>query len=177
MKLTRCFDASLQIPKSAPNGCEAVLGYIGGSAVHIWTQEEWDRFGSLRQFPCWVADLASSATKQATGATEAAKRLGWHEGRAIVADMESASNKSWWDEWAGELTKLHYQPAWYGSASVAGVYTAKYKWVAQWDNDPDLPDGWAAKQYAANVHVPGGVVDLSVIGEELVTHGGLGPRS
>ncbi len=176
MKLTRCFDASLQIPVSAPAGCEAVLGYIGGSALHIWTPEEWDRFGSLRQFPCWVADLASSATNQATDATAAAKRLGWNAGRAIVADMESASNASWWDEWADEVTKLHYQPAWYGTASVAGVYTAKFKWVADFDNNPDLPDGWAAKQYAANVEVPGGVVDLSVIGDGLITHGGLGPR-
>ncbi len=176
MKLTRCFDASLQIPKSAPEGCEAVLGYIGGSAVHIWTPEEWDRFGSLRQFPCWVADLASSAAKQATDAVDAAKRLGWHDTRAIIADVESASDPSWWDAWAAEVTRLHYQPTWYGSASVAGLYSAKFKWVADFDNNPDLPDGWAAKQYAANVQVPGGVVDLSVIGDDLVTHGGLGPR-
>jgi hypothetical protein len=176
MSLTRCFDASLQIPKSAPKGCGAVLGYIGGSAVHVWTLEEWHRFGSLRQFPCWVADLATSATKQASGAVEAAKHLGWNQGRAIVADMESSTNRSWWDEWAGEVVKLHYQPTWYGSASVSGVYTAKYKWVAEFDNDPDLPDGWAAKQYAANVNVPGGVVDLSVIGEGLIARGGQGPR-
>jgi hypothetical protein len=176
MKLTRCFDASLQIPKSTPHGCDAVLGYIGGSAVHVWTLGEWDRFSHLRQFPCWVADLGTSATKQATGAAEAAKRLGWNEGRAIVADMESATDPDWWDEWAGEVVKLRYQPTWYGSASVAGVYSAKYKWVAEFDNDPDLPKGWAAKQYAANVNVAGGVVDLSVIGEALITHGGEGPR-
>ncbi len=176
MKLTRCFDASLQIPETAPDGCEAVLGYIGGNAIHVWTLAEWDRFGHLRQFPCWVADLASSATQQASDAAEAAKRLGWHEGRAIVADMEEASDAGWWNEWAGELTRRHYQPAWYGVASVVGVYAATYKWVAEFDNDPDLPAGWAAKQYAANVAVPGGVVDLSVIGEGLIGHGGVGPR-
>jgi hypothetical protein len=176
MTLTRCFDASLQIPKSTPDDCEAVLGYIGGSAVHVWTHDEWVRFGHLRQFPCWVADLGSSATSQATGAVNAANRLGWHPGRAIVADLESATNTTWWDEWAGEVVKLHYQPTWYGSASVAGVYTAKYKWVADFDNVPNLPNGWAAKQYAANVNAAGGVVDLSVIGEGLITRGGVGPR-
>jgi hypothetical protein len=176
MKLTRCFDASLQIPKSAPDGCQAVLGYIGGNALHVWTLDEWDRFGDLRQFPSWVADLSTSATKQATGAAQAAKRLGWHEGRTIVADMEAASDSTWWNEWADELAKLHYQPSWYGSASVAGAYAAKYKWVADWDNDPDLPAGWAAKQYAANVGVPGGVVDLSVVGEAFMAFGGRGPR-
>jgi hypothetical protein len=176
MTLTRCFDASLQIPELAPDGCEAVLGYIGGNAAHVWTVAEWDRFGHLRQFPCWVADLGSSATKQAADAVGAAKRLGWHETRAIVADLESASDLSWWDEWAGEVSKLHYEPTWYGSASVAGVYTAKFKWVAEFDNDPDLPEGWAAKQYAANVEVPGGVVDLSVISSGLIAHGGVGAR-
>jgi hypothetical protein len=176
MSLTRCFDASLQIPESAPDGCEAVLGYIGGNAVHVWTSEEWDRFGKLWQFPCWVADLTSSATTQASDAVAAARRLGWNVTRAIVADLESSTNHAWWDEWAGEVTKLHYQPAWYGSASVAAGYTAKFKWVAEFDNDPDLPDGWAAKQYAANVQVPGGVVDLSVISEGLIAHGGRGPR-
>jgi hypothetical protein len=176
MKLTRCFDASLQIPKSAPDGCDAVLGYIGGNALHVWTVEEWDRFGHLRQFPSWVADLSSSATNQASDAVEAAKRLGWHPTRAIVADMEVATDADWWNEWAEEVTSLHYQPAWYGSASVAGAYTAKFKWVADWDDNPDLPHGWAAKQYAANVEVPGGVVDLSVIGESLIGHGGVGAR-
>jgi hypothetical protein len=176
MTLTRCFDASVAIPKTEPDGCKAVLGYIGGQAVHVWTVEEWDRFGHLRQFPCWVADLASSPVTQATDAVRAARRLGWHPLRAIIADLEAVSDPGWWNDWAKTVTSHHYQPVWYGSASVSGDYTADFKWVADWDNDPDLPDGWAAKQYAVNVDVPGGIVDLSVLAERLVRHGGEGKR-
>jgi hypothetical protein len=176
MILTRCFDASLQIPKATPEHCGAVLGYIGGSAEHVWTLEEWTRFSHLRQFPCWVADVRSAAGKQAADAVAAARKLGWSAGRAIVADMESANDPSWWNEWSKAVTGLRYRPAWYGSESVSGGYDASFKWVALWDEDPQLRDGWAAKQYAANVTVPGGVVDLSVVDESLLIHGGRGAR-
>jgi hypothetical protein len=176
MALTRCFDASIQIPEVTPDDCGAVLGYIGGSAEHVWTLAEWTRFSHLRQFPCWVADVGTSAEKQAADAVAAAHKLGWNAGRAIVADMESANNPGWWNEWSKAVTNLHYRPAWYGSESVSGDYSASFKWVALWDNDPKLRAGWSAKQYAANVTVPGGVVDLSVLDESLLIHGGRGAR-
>jgi hypothetical protein len=52
----KMFDARVP-PASAPAGYRAVAGYIGGDTPHVWTDDEWKRFGSLPKLPIWVADL------------------------------------------------------------------------------------------------------------------------
>lgn len=179
--LYQCFDASSQIPAEDPPGAEAVLGYLNSRpARDPWSLEDWLRFHHLRQFPAWVADLSldgATGIAQARQAAEQAAGLGWHKGRAIVADMEAIADLAWWLAWSREIVRLGYRPVWYGSGSVApSAQDAPLRWLAEPDGLAELPDHYQAKQYRWNVAVAGGVVDLSVMDAELFKHGGVGPR-
>jgi hypothetical protein len=180
MGLTRCFDASTQIPDKMPPGCKAVLGYIGGQARHVWTTAEWNRFGhgkDVRLFPCWVADFAADPRQSARHALDAARKLGWRPHRVVVLDTEVAVDRRWVREFTheveGELTVVNY-----GSAAFVARNGSTHLWVAKWDDDPVLEGGQSVDghQYVADVQVAGGVVDFSVINEWLFDHGGRGPR-
>jgi hypothetical protein len=177
MSLIKCFDASEQIPPSAPSGCEACLGYIGGAtALHVWTLAEWKRFGHLIQFPCWIADFSGDPVKQGQQAAEAASKLGWRPGRGIVLDMESTSDKSFLTKWADEVHKAKFVTIWYGSRAVSGQASDYKRWLADPDGIAALVPGFDAVQYEWNVQVPGGVVDLSVLDSKMADLGGRGPR-
>jgi hypothetical protein len=176
-----CFDASDQIPETAPQGFDSCLGYIGGAATHIWTLDEWDRFSHLRQFPAWVARFGNPIT-EANNAVAAAKALGWRKQRAIIADMEAVIDVSWWNSFAAAISLMGFEPVWYGSLSVAGHYSAgpHHRWLkyeADWDGKPEIDPGFAAKQYLAGIRTAdGGLVDVSNIGDELYHMGGVGAR-
>ena len=180
----KCFDASAAIPREVPPGCGAVLGYIGTPpglerldyAAHAWTLAEWQRFGHLLQFPCWVARLTENPYASGAAAAAEARRLGWHKSRAIICDLEAAHDPSWWVSWAAAVIHAGYKPVWYGSLVSAAAYDAALKWVADYDGIAEVPHGFAAKQYAGDVTVPGGVVDLSVVGPQLLIHAGHGAR-
>jgi hypothetical protein len=176
MALVKCFDASEQIPSAAPSGCEACLGYIGGKALHTWSLQEWQRFGDLIQFPCWVADFSGDPGKQGTQAAEAAAKLGWHTKRAIVLDMEAVNNPGFLTAWAAEVRKAKFTPVWYGSRASSAQASAYVRWLADPDGVAGLEPGFHAVQYDWNVTVPGGVVDLSVVDSELAAMGGRGRR-
>jgi hypothetical protein len=180
MSLTRCFDASTQIPDKMPPGCKGALGYIGGQAEHVWTTAEWNRFArgkGVRLFPCWVADFSADPRQSARSALTAARRLGWRPHRAVVLDTEATVNKDWVAEFTheldGGLTVVNY-----GSAAVVAQNGSAHLWVANWDDDAVLEGGQSVDghQYEADVQVAGGVVDYSVINEWLFDHGGAGPR-
>jgi hypothetical protein len=177
MSLIKCFDASDQIPASAPAGCEACLGYIGGTqALHTWTPQEWQRFGHLIQFPCWVPDFGDDPGLQGSQAAEAAARLGWRGGRAIILDMEAVDDRSFLSAWAAEVRKAEFTPVWYGSRVHSGQAARYRRWLADPDGIAALEHGFDAVQYAWNVQVPGGVVDLSVVDSRLAAMGGRGRR-
>jgi Domain of unknown function (DUF1906) len=177
MSLIKCFDASDQIPSSAPSGCEACLGYVGGpEALHTWTLEEWQRFGNLIQFPCWVADFAGDPAGQGSQAAAAAAGLGWHRSRAIILDMESVNDASFLSAWAAAVKKAGFTPVWYGSREYCAQATDYMRWLADPDGIDALETGFDAVQYSWNVQVPGGVIDLSVVDSRLAAHGGRGPR-
>jgi hypothetical protein len=177
MSLIKCFDASDQIPSAVPAGCEACLGYIGGvRALHTWTLEQWDRFGRLLQFPCWIADFGGDPAGQGGQAVTAARELGWRTGRAIVLDMESVNDQKFLTAWAGEVRKARYVPVWYGSRVYAGQAAEYMRWLADPDGVAALEPGFDAVQYAWNVQAAGGVVDLSVVDSKLAALGGRGRR-
>lgn len=177
MSLIKCFDASDQIPPAAPAGCEACLGYIGGpQALHTWTLEQWQQFGSLIQFPCWVADFGADPSGQGTQAAQAAARLGWKGTRAIVLDMEAVNDPGFLTAWAAEVRKARFTPVWYGSAVASGQASEYMRWLADPGGIAGLQPGFDAVQYDWNVQVPGGVIDLSVVDSRLAAHGGRGVR-
>lgn len=178
------FDAS-QPPGSAPPGAECVLGYVGraGETPHVWTPEEWRRFGHLRQFPCWVPDLSNNPVADAREAVAAVEKLGWARlaqpvTRAIILDGEARQFPAWYGEWAAEVTANEYFPVDYGSAAYVGANFAYSIWAAEWDGIPDLVPGQTVggTQYAANISWGGTQIDLSVISASMYIRGGEGPR-
>ena len=184
MTLTKCFDAAFP-PAQAPDGCGAVLGYIGRPGPgrldrdeHPWTLEEWLRFGHIRQFPCWVTDFSKDPRASAADAVHLARALGWNSGRAIVFDTEDLVDRPWCVVFAAEIEGYYFTPVNYGSASVVARNGCGWLWLAKWDGDPQLEDGQGveAHQYVAGVTVPGGIVDFSVVSDDLLHHGGRGPR-
>lgn len=181
----RVFDASTAIPEKAPDGCEGVLGYIGKTttdgrkldyATHVWTLQQWLRFEHLRQFPCWPLSPATDPDEQGDAAAEAAAALGWHKGRLIIGDEEASKDAARFAKWAARVESHGYRSGWYGSAGYAASYDCEFKILARPDGIETIPDGFEGKQYQWDVHVPGGVVDLSVFSHRLMEHGGVGPR-
>jgi hypothetical protein len=178
--LTRCFDAAYP-PLSAPPGYGAVLGYIGGPyAENVWTLEEWQRFGHLLQFPCYVPDLNGDPYDQAVDACTLATRLGWHVGgdRAIVADTETTIGRDWWAVFADTVTGRHFVPVDYGSLGYVLQNAAERIWAADWDDLAVVPEGQTilAGQYESGIGFGGSEVDASVLTPELVRLGGRGVR-
>jgi hypothetical protein len=176
MSLLKCFDASDQLPASAPRGCEACLGYIGGTALHTWTLQQWQQFGHLIQFPCWGADFAGNPVQQAAAAAKTASKLGWSHGRAIILDMEAVEDEQFFTAWAGQVRKARFTPVWYGSRDSSGQAAGYIRWLADPDGIAALQPGFDAVQYAWNVAEAGGLVDLSVVDSRLAALGGRGPR-
>jgi hypothetical protein len=178
MTLNHCFDAA-HPPDKAPAHCDAVLGYIGGrDATHVWSLDEWDRFRHLRQFPAWVADITMSPAAQARAAANTAHSLGWHDGRAIIVDMETTIAREWYAEFAHTLHVERYLAVCYGSLSTVLANAANLVWIAAWDGKADLLPGQTieAEQYAHDIPDGDTSYDLSIVSDVLMRHGGIGPR-
>ncbi len=180
--IAKVFDAAYP-PQSAPPGCAGVLGYIGGArATRVWTVAEWQRFGHLRQYPCWVPRVGDDPAAEAHGAVAAALRLGWaaHEQftRVIVGDLETGIDAAWWAAFADEVDAAGFAAVAYGSLSTVLLNAAVDVWAASWDDLPELLPGQTirAKQDQAAVPFGGTQIDLSVIDEWLLARGGIGPR-
>lgn len=182
--LAKVFDAAYP-PATVPPGCAGVLGYIGGSAAeHEWTLEEWQRFAHLVQFPCWVPDITRSAVSQAADAVLCAWGLGWraHDPsgweRAIVFDLETASNAAWWLQCESEVSDYGFVAVAYGSMSTVLQNAAASVWAADWDDEVVLQAGQTVHgtQYEADVSFDYTRIDYSVADEWLMARGGVGPR-
>lgn len=179
MTIARMFDASVPPAEPYP-GCSAVAGYIGGATPHVWTLEEWKRFGHLRQLPIWVYGAPGQAFGQGVAAAKAAMALGWRahaeHRRAIVLDMETSTDAEFVAAFARALHATGFSCWVYGSAStIHSLPDPDGEWIADWDQVPDLMSA-VAHQYAPDVPWQGGVVDLSVISVAALVHLGRGPR-
>jgi hypothetical protein len=175
--LHHCFDAAFP-PSQVPSDCDSVLGYVGGSlADHVWTPQEWQPFGDLAQFPCWVCDLTANPVDQARDASAAARKLGWNTGRAMIGDTETAVDPVWWDSFARQLDLLDWVAVDYGSQYYVVQNKPAIMWVADWNGIPNLPDSetWG-DQYIANREYQNTTIDLSVINHDLYLLGGEGKR-
>jgi len=184
--ISRMFDAS-RPPSTAPTGFQAVLGYVGkpGFTPHVWTPEEWQPFAHLRQFPCYVPDLAAAPNGEALAAVAAVKALGWAahmpDVRAIVFDFETAEgpyDRAWWETCAATVGEDGFCGVPYGSLSTIFELAASDVIVAAWDNNGQLEPGQTAHghQYLAGVPYQNTQIDYSVIDEWLFARGGRGAR-
>lgn len=182
MTLHMMFDASSP-PAAAYPGCEACAGYIGGNTPHVWTLDEWKRFQHLVQFPIWVGYQESDASVHGQAAAKAMHDLGWRPNaprrRACILDFETEINSEWVNGFATEIWNAGYETLVYESEStIQSVPVKEGRWVAAYDGRAVIPavPGAVAHQYKANVPWESTQVDLSVIDDEMMSHGGQGER-
>ena len=159
MTLYKCFDVAFP-PQSAPDGAQAVLGYLGreGQTPHVWTMPEWDRFAHLRQYPAWVPDFGADPGAEAVQAVLAMLDHGWAprqaETRAIVCDLETSVHPGWYQAWADRIGTEGFVSVAYGSLSTvlenAAAHTlelfpclARVKVLRQWAGLCDMPPDFA----------------------------------
>ncbi len=160
-------------------------GYIGGSSAYrAWTAGEWQRTSDTigRVLPIWVPTPGVDNPRQAALAAAAALRAAgvpayatpW---RALMWDLETGTEPSpaWLTTAANTLAASGYDSLIYGSPAGSDVlsYPRRSGYVvADYDGVPTLypAPGVVGKQYAANVAVPGGLVDLDVMEESMLAH-------
>lgn len=86
------FDASTP-PLGMPQHTRIVFGYIGGDTPHVWTKQEWARFGKRRKVPIFVPKVAvGGASKASVDAYVILRRLyelRVPKGNPVVMDMEN----------------------------------------------------------------------------------------
>lgn len=176
------FDAAFP-PQQPYPGCQAVAGYIGGNTPHVWTVPEWQRFGHLVQFPVWVGYQEADPAGHGQVCAETMHARGWNPGspnrRAVILDEETQVDKAWLDAFAAEVWAAGYQTFIYGSlATVLGNPPKEGYLVADWTGVPAIPPyaDVLGCQYQASVPWEGTQVDLSVITDTMLAHGGIGPR-
>jgi len=186
MNLFRAYDAEYP-PAQAPAGCYAVLGYIGGSADHTWTVEEWRQAsdnGRLRQGPIWGAQLDLDPVANGQLAVAMAALRGWKEGRAIWLDMETWQAPAWVASFIAAVEGAGYAVGVYGSQSTVFANPAGRGgyWVADWDGTPDVMPVATGHQYLAGVPDDGTEPDqvteinLDVFDVSVLDLFGRGPR-
>lgn len=167
-----------------PKGTEAILGYLGPAnrTPHVWTVDEWDRFGHMLQMGIWVPDLNADPIVQAVEAAKTAHGLGWyaHDRRAILLDFEASADPAFIGEMGLKLREHGYVPIGYESTGVLNANPRLDGIVlAQPNQPPVVPAGQliVGRQYKWNVPCGGTKVDLDVF-DSVVRHlFGRGPRS
>ena len=183
MGLFRAFDAS-RPPASAPAGVQAVLGYLGGNTPHVWTLEEWRRFGHLRQAGLWTVDFRQAGRPQGVAAAQAARALGWYaharHRRVIWFDAETIVQVDVMAAACEGAAELGYLPGIYGSQSTVVAYEVLDHplLIANWNDMPTvppLPDA-VGHQYVSDLEFGGTLIDLDTFDGSMWDHFGAGPR-
>lgn len=104
------FDASIP-PATMPRDTRIVFGYIGGDTPHVWTPDEWKRYGKRRKVPIFVPKIAVGQTSDAwldcQGLLIDLFKLRVPKGNPVVFDMEGKSDNAY-------LNQCHKILSWYG---------------------------------------------------------------
>lgn len=163
------------LPATLPE-VDACAGYLSSPGTQYqWSPDEWARAKAHARYflPIWVAaaDQSESAgTAAGESAANEANDLQVPKGCAIALDVE--------EHLADQLFADGYVAAWCVAVRAAGfapiVYTSLARaaqvepiaplWGANWNDQPDLPDGVIAHQYQGG---QGHAFDLSVVSDSL----------
>jgi hypothetical protein len=163
--------------------------YLGGSsAYHVWNAGERQLLArsGLRAMPIWVPTPGSDNPRQVAIAAAAAldglrfKPFNRPWFRPLMWDLETGiePDPGWVSVAAATLHARGYDSILYGSPAASHIFAEPLGpgWsaylVAFYDGIPQLyPHPHViGKQYAANVNVPGGQVDLNVVDASLLAH-------
>jgi hypothetical protein len=150
---------------------DIVAFYIGGDTPHVWTDAEIHAtYGRNRyRLPIFVR---SNPAGMGEGHLEGGEAVAWMmrhhmpRGTTVALDYEAAIDDPYLEAFDAVVTNAGYKTMLYGSESTvlsnhkpSGGY-----WVALWNNNPNLPNGWAAHQYASD-QMLGKSYDLSVVAD------------
>jgi hypothetical protein len=170
-------------PDPVPAGHAYAKVYIGGSsAYHVWTADERAKVHGMRVMPIWVPTPGVDNPRQvAMQAADALKAIGvtpfQTPYRALMWDLETGRepDPGWLTVAADKLNSLGYDNLVYGSVSASGLFSYPSRLgyvVADPTGKPHMYDhaDVAETQYAQNVTVPGGQVDLDLLNESILAH-------
>lgn len=161
--MIKMFDAS-RPPAIAPGGYRAVAGYIGGDTPHVWTAQEWQRFGNLPKLPIYVRSdpAANDPMANLFEALAQCYRLRIPRGTAIVLDLELAVDPVYVNTFYHLARFFGYHVWVYGSASTVfknprcdGYWVADYRGIG-----PFMHSG---RNVRATQYEAGGLYDSSLI--------------
>lgn len=181
VQVASMFDAET-CPDPVPDHYDACMVYAGGSsAAHAWSEAELARVAHLPRLPVWVPTPGHEGALAAADAFLAWLTEHGVPGRAhaqdrpvhVMWDMETGKepDAAWLDKAADHLAKHGYWNLVYGSTSTLFGQPARDGYVVA--NPTGQPHMFQrahvrATQYAFDVHVPGGIIDQTLITRELV---------
>lgn len=140
------FDAAFP-PATAPQGFDAVAGYVGGDTLHVWTPQEWARFARLGKLPIWTRSNPSQADPYADAVAfdRALQALGVPAGAPVALDKETTSDPVYLRHFALGLSVARYELlvqyeslSAYNAAQGAGLAVSSEFWVADWTGQPHM---------------------------------------
>lgn len=144
-----CFDSVT--PASIPQGSEFVAGYVDG--LYAWSDQDWMRFPNATKIGIAVFSSTNDGhvLDVEPGDATSVQSVGWVQRRraAGVDPTVYCGLWQWHEVWQ--------------AFEAAGVEQPHY-WIAHYDNDPTLPIGATAKQYA-NPPLTGGHYDASAVAD------------
>lgn len=149
----RFYDTSDSRGKALPRDAGGVAGYIGGDTPHVWTLDEWRRFGSMRKLPIFVRSNIGNPVEDAAVALTRLFQIGAPPGIAVALDLETLINPPYVARFGAVLNFFHYRVLPYGSADfVTRNPPLNGYWVARFTGNtpPPLPMGGKVRgiQYA-----------------------------
>lgn len=199
MSLALGFDAAF-CPNPVPSSidglevawCEVYIGGSSATRPRGWSAAELVRVEHLAKLPVWVptpgADNPTQSARSALSALRAfrvpAFASPW---RALLVDLETglaatSADQAWLAAFRARIEAAGYDTMPYASVSrLCGYQAYTGRLGACWDGSQDLtrcngelvPCALVGKQYAAEVQLAGGAVDLDVLEARMLPHLGL----
>jgi len=170
-------------PDPIPEGYTYAKVYIGGSSAYrVWTAAERARVSSMRVMPIWVPTPGTDNPRQvAIQAADVLKSIGVpafeRPFRALMWDLETGRepDPGWLTTAANTMASLGYDNLIYGSVDGSGLFSYPQRLgyvVPDPTGEPHMYNhaGVVETQYAQNVSVPGGQVDLDMLDDSILPH-------
>lgn len=130
-----------------PKWLKAVSGYIGGDTPHIWTSQDWAKFGDRKKLPIWVNNNPGpfSAWNDAWAILQTLYRLGVPKLSPVVLDLETLINPSYVlgvyriiHDFGYLLFPYGSQGTLFANPACDGYFVATLDGIAQMVNHPNV---------------------------------------
>jgi len=137
-------------PYNPPSGIDVTAFYIGGDAVHLWTDAEIRNIRTPYALPIYVCDKPALHSGYADGTHAGAwmQSHGIPDGASVGLDLETAVDPAYVSAFSGAVSKFGYRTIPYGSKSSLFQNPKCYGyWVADYTEHDHLYPGTIITQY------------------------------